>query len=142
MYFRNGRPYYSSDYLAHLVYVDQIGLKLRGVFHDNPTERLTPVFLFLSPLQIECINNMTCVRFPFAKCPFYWSEDPNGKSVITEESWAKFRIPKLDMKMWIGSYWEEREYKCVQNLLSLRGYRSNGKQYARDHEYPELMYGE
>ena len=127
---------------VYSVYIDQVGFELRCTFHDNPTTRPTPAFLFSSPLQTECVNDMTCVRFPFSKSRFYWSEGPDGNTIIPKDKWERFGVPNLKLKTYVGSFWKNENYACVRDLVGSRGYCLDGEQYARDHGHPELIFGE
>ncbi|KAK1229320.1 hypothetical protein PQX77_007627 [Marasmius sp. AFHP31] len=62
------------------------------------------------------------------------------RHAILENDWVRYGIPKLDVWTWIGSYWWD-EYDAVKQHLSSKKYGPNGKQYALDHGYPELIYG-
>ena len=124
------------------VCINMVGFQLTGTLHGDPTRRSMAAHLFVSPLQTKRVDNMTCVRVPLPKSPFYWSECPNGKTVIPEDEWEKIGIPDLKLKTVIGSYWKDDEYTCVRDLLGSRGYQLDGKQYAHDHCHPELIHGE
>ena len=124
------------------VYIDTVGFKLTGTLHGDPTTRSLPAHLFVSPLETERVDKMTCVRVPLPKSPFYWSEGPDGNTVIPEDDWEKYGIPNLELETIVGSHWEDEEYACVRDLLGSRGYDLDGKQYAHDHGHPELIHGE
>ncbi|KAK1216709.1 hypothetical protein PQX77_020661 [Marasmius sp. AFHP31] len=128
-----------SDDVREVCFINEIGFRLKGTFPDNPTTRSTPAYLFVPPLPTEVINNTRCIRYPLPKNLFYWSHDPQGRTAVVEEDWKKFGIPKLSVKGWIGSGWKERRYAYVQDHLRSGGYELDGKQYARDHGYPELI---
>jgi len=124
------------------VYIDQVGFKLQGTFDDNPTTHSMPAFLFCPPLPIEYINGLPCVRYPLSDSLFYWCLDQKGKNRIAEGNWEEFHIPKLELRTWVGSYWESHEYNLVQDVLSSGSYSLDGRQYAKDHGHPELIQGE
>ncbi|KAK1218065.1 hypothetical protein PQX77_019262 [Marasmius sp. AFHP31] len=131
-----------SDDVRHVVFIDEIGFYLEGAFHDDPTTRSTPAYLFVPPLPTEVINNTHCIHYPLPENLFYWSHDPQGRTAIVEEDWEKFGIPKLSVDGWIGSGWEEYYYAYVRDHLQSGGYVLDGKQYARDHGYPELIHAD
>ncbi|KAK1221965.1 hypothetical protein PQX77_015208 [Marasmius sp. AFHP31] len=91
----------NPDDVEDVVFIDQIGFHLEGAFHDDPTTRSTPAYLFVPPLPTEYINNMHCIRFPLLENPFYWSHDLQGRTAINEEDWEKFGIPKLSVQEWM-----------------------------------------
>ncbi|KAK1227384.1 hypothetical protein PQX77_009622 [Marasmius sp. AFHP31] len=130
-----------SEDVTDIVYIDQLGFSLEGTFPHDPTSRSTPAYLFLRPLHTELINNLHCVRYPFPKNLFYWSHDPQGRNTIAEEDWKRYGIPELSMKEWIGTCWEEEDYNTVQEHLDSRNFDLDGKQYARERGYPELIFG-
>ncbi|KAK1215639.1 hypothetical protein PQX77_021763 [Marasmius sp. AFHP31] len=140
-----------AAYLCHeplvdcdVVSIDQVGFRLRGTFFNDPTASTpaTQVYLFVPPLRTELFNNMHCVRYPFPHNAFYWSCDPQGREVIDEKDWRGLGIPKLSMREWIGSFWDSDNHTCVKDYLSLRSYGLDGERYAREHGYPELIYGD
>jgi len=124
------------------VYIDQVGFGFQGTFHDDPTTRSTPAFLFCPPLPIEYVNGLPCVRYPLPGSLYYWCLDQQGKNQIAERDWEKFNIPVLELETWIGTYWESHQYYLVQDVLSSRSYSLDGRQYAKDHCHPELIQGE
>ena len=124
------------------VYIDHVGFRLKGTFHDNPSTRSTPAFLFCPPLPIEYVNDMPSIQYPLSGSLFYWSFDHIGKHRIAKGDWEKFNIPKLKLRTCIGSYWKSWEYNFVRDFLSSRSYDLDGRQYARDHSHPELIQGE
>ncbi|KAK1218061.1 hypothetical protein PQX77_019258 [Marasmius sp. AFHP31] len=134
--------YSDSDDVRNVVLIDEIGFYLKGAFHDDPTTRSAPAYLFVLPLPTEVINNTHRIRYPLPEKLFYWSHDPQGRTAVIEEDWEKFRIPKLSMEGWFGSSWEERYYADVQNHLQSGDYELDGKQYAQDHGYPELIHAD
>ncbi|KAK1218772.1 hypothetical protein PQX77_018529 [Marasmius sp. AFHP31] len=126
--------------VERVVYIDQVGFRLKATFHHNPTTSPTQAYLFVPPLPVEIINNMKCVRYPFPRPLFYWSHDPQGEQVIAEEKWEEFGIPKLEMKAMVGNYWDSWAYPFVQEHLTLKNCDLDGRQYAQDHGYPELIH--
>ncbi|KAK1220006.1 hypothetical protein PQX77_017246 [Marasmius sp. AFHP31] len=128
--------------VRRVVYIDQVGFKLKATFcHDFMTSS-TPAYLFVPPLPVEIINDMKCIRYPFPRPLFYWSHDLQGKQIIAEEKWEEFGIPKLEMKDLVGSYWFSEDYALVQEHLTSRKYNLDGRQYAQDHGYPELIHAD
>ncbi|KAK1218069.1 hypothetical protein PQX77_019266 [Marasmius sp. AFHP31] len=134
--------YTDSDDVGHVFFIDEIGFYLEGAFHDDPTTHSTPAYLFIPPLPTEVINNTHRIRYPLPKNLFYWSHDPQGRTAVVEEDWKKFGIPKLSVQGWIGSSWEEHLHAHVQDHLQSGDYELNGKRYARDHGYPELIHAD
>ncbi|KAK1230996.1 hypothetical protein PQX77_005897 [Marasmius sp. AFHP31] len=125
--------------VTDVVYIDEVGFNLQCTFPIDPTSCSTPAYLFVHPLPTEFINNLHCIRYPLPEEPLYWSHDPQGRNVIAKADWERFGIPKLSMQEWVGTYWEEDRYTVVQDHLCSRGYSADGKQYAREHGYPELV---
>ncbi|KAK1221137.1 hypothetical protein PQX77_016060, partial [Marasmius sp. AFHP31] len=125
-----------------VVYIDKVGFQLKATFHHDPTTSSTPAYLFVPPLPVETINNMKCIQYPFPSPLFYWSCDPQGKQIIAEENWEEFGIPKLEIQDWVGSYWGSEEYAFVQEHLTSKNYNLDGRQYAQEHGYPELIYAD
>ncbi|KAK1230257.1 hypothetical protein PQX77_006658, partial [Marasmius sp. AFHP31] len=131
-----------SEDVGDIVFINQLGFRLKGTFHDDPTSRSTPAYLFVRPLPTEFVNNARCVRYPFPKNSFYWSHDSQGENAIAEEDWKELGIPELSMKGWIGTHWEEEDYNAVQEHLDSRNFDLDGKQYARERGYPELIFAD
>ncbi|KAJ8094172.1 hypothetical protein PM082_023381 [Marasmius tenuissimus] len=112
---------------------------LRGIFNHDPTTQPTPVYLFVPPIPVEHINGMHCVRYPLPDRVFYWSLDSDGKSVIPEEDWEKYGVPKLVTLIAAGQKWNVAHWSLAWDYLISRDYNPDGKQYARDYGYPELL---
>ncbi|KAJ8075459.1 hypothetical protein PM082_019797 [Marasmius tenuissimus] len=70
----------------------------------------------------------------------HFSRDPKGKTVISEKDWEQSGIPELEVETCVGSYWEDEEYNLVESHLHTKNYDIDGKQYAQDHGYPELIW--
>ncbi|KAK1216485.1 hypothetical protein PQX77_020902 [Marasmius sp. AFHP31] len=130
------------DDVRHVFFIDEIGFYLKGAFHDDPTTCSAPAYLFVPPLPTEVINNTHCIHYPLPENLFYWSHDPQGRSAIVEKDWEKFGIPKLSVEEWMGAGWEECYYALVRDHLQSGDYELDGKQYARDHRYPELIHAD
>ncbi|KAK1224290.1 hypothetical protein PQX77_012798, partial [Marasmius sp. AFHP31] len=126
--------------MKYVVYIDQLGFRLKGTFLDDATSRATPIYLFVRPLPTEFIHNVRCVRYPLPEPLFYWSHDPEGREVLAEDDWEKYGIPELSVEEWISTYWQEEQYTCVREYLCLRGYNLDGKRCSYEHEYPELIF--
>ncbi|KAK1223536.1 hypothetical protein PQX77_013585 [Marasmius sp. AFHP31] len=122
-----------------LVFISEINFGLVGNFARNPTENPTPVYLFVPPVPVEHIDGIYRVPYPLPDNTFYWSRDPEGKEMIPEQLWNEHGIPKLRAEMGVGSYWYASQYSTVQGYLQRKGYDLDGKKYARDHGYPELV---
>ncbi|KAK1217569.1 hypothetical protein PQX77_019777 [Marasmius sp. AFHP31] len=136
-------PFFNNcEDVEKVVYVDQVGFELKATLHHDPTTSSTPVYLFIPPLPIKIINNMHCVPYSLPRCLFFWSHDPQGKKAIAEEKWEELGIPKLQSRHWVGSHWLRGHYDFVYNHLISRDYDWDGREYAREHDYAELIYGE
>ncbi|KAK1220347.1 hypothetical protein PQX77_016891, partial [Marasmius sp. AFHP31] len=131
-----------SNVDCYTYFIDEVGFSLVGDFSHTPPAKHRPAHLFVSPLPLVYINGMHCIRYPLPKPLFHWASDPEGRHVIPENSWARYGVPELDVQMLIGSCWVASEYKIVRQHLVRKEYRSNGKQYALDHGYPELIRGD
>ncbi|KAK1218034.1 hypothetical protein PQX77_019299, partial [Marasmius sp. AFHP31] len=123
-------------------FIDEIGFSLVGDLSHTPSTTRRPAYLFVPPLQLKYVNGMHCICYPLPEPLFYWASDPEGRHVIPENNWVRYGIPELKVKTWIGSVWTTNEYELVQQHLASRKYESNGKQYALDHGYPELIHGD
>ncbi|KAJ8074538.1 hypothetical protein PM082_015440 [Marasmius tenuissimus] len=82
---------------------------------------------------------MHSLRFPLPQRIFYWSHDPEGKQIVPEDDWGKFGIPELELEEWIGSSWSDARYECINDYLCSTSHSLDGKPYAREHGYPELV---
>ncbi|KAK1221280.1 hypothetical protein PQX77_015910 [Marasmius sp. AFHP31] len=123
-------------------FVDEIGFSLVGNLSHTPSTTARPAYLLVPPLLVDYINGMCCIHHPLPDSLFYWASDPRGKDVIPEESWNNYGIPELEVQNWIGSCWPWNLYNLVRNHLRDKGYGSDGKRYARDKGYPELLRGD
>ncbi|KAK1228770.1 hypothetical protein PQX77_002702, partial [Marasmius sp. AFHP31] len=123
-----------------LVFVDELRYSLVGTFSRSPTTLKSPVYLFVQPPSVEYVNDMHCVVYPLPEPTFYWSLDSGGRDTINKENWERYDIPELEEQMWIGSWWYWVNYKVVQVHLSTQCYDLEGREYARDYGYPELIY--
>ncbi|KAJ8085821.1 hypothetical protein PM082_004639 [Marasmius tenuissimus] len=135
-------PFNGCEVVRDVAYIDQVGFTLTTTFHHDPTTSSTPLYLFVPPLRAKIINNMRCIPYPFPRPLFYWSYDPQGKDVIAEENWEELGIPRLELKDWVGSCWNGWDYNFVEDHLRLKNYDWDGRDYAREHGYPELIYGD
>ncbi|KAK1220942.1 hypothetical protein PQX77_016255 [Marasmius sp. AFHP31] len=136
-------PFYDGCRIVrHLVYIDQVGFRLEGIFCEDLTTRPKPAYLFIPPLHTELINGLHCFRYPLSRGPFYWSNDPQGRDEIAEKDWERLRIPQLRVRGLIGSYWNDYEYADVRELLHQKNCALDGMQYACEHGYPELVPGD
>ncbi|KAL0057764.1 hypothetical protein AAF712_015581, partial [Marasmius tenuissimus] len=118
-------------------YIDHIGFNLKGTFSNIPTP---PAYLFVPRLHTRLINSQYCVCHPLPQTLFYWAHDLQGRNVIAEEDWKKCGIPELRVKEWIGTFWDNEDWMFIREYLYSRNYDMDGRQYARDHEYPELIF--
>ncbi|KAK1230292.1 hypothetical protein PQX77_006621 [Marasmius sp. AFHP31] len=140
------RAAYLSQHLAganvSTYFVDEIGFFLAGDLSHTLSTTARPAYLFVPPLLVDYINGMCCIHHPLPDSLFYWASDPEGKNVIPEESWMDYGIPELEVEERMGSFWVDGIYELVRNHLRDKGYGSDGKQYARDKGYPELLRGD
>ncbi|KAJ8074549.1 hypothetical protein PM082_015451 [Marasmius tenuissimus] len=125
-----------------MVYIDQVGFRLEGIFLKDPTTCPEPAYLFVLPPHYELINGMHCVHYPFPKNLFYWSSDLHGRDKIAEEDWERLGIPKLSVEGFVGTSWQDFDYTTVWEVLWWKNYNLDGKQYAREYGYPELILGD
>ncbi|KAK1220070.1 hypothetical protein PQX77_017186 [Marasmius sp. AFHP31] len=125
-----------------LVCIDEVGFHLEGIFCEDLTTRPKPAYLFIPPLHTELINGLHCFRYPLSGRVFYWSNDPQGRDKIAEKDWERLRIPKLRVRGLIGTYWRRHHSTGVRELLHQKNRDSDGKQYARERGYPELIPGD
>ncbi|KAJ8095732.1 hypothetical protein PM082_022839 [Marasmius tenuissimus] len=124
-----------------LVFIDEVRFSLVGTFQSNPVSSTTPAYLFAPPIPIEVVDNVYCIHYPLSDTLFFWSLDPNGQDVIYEENWEAYGIPQLEIFTWIGSLWVGGGYRLVRRHLKKKSCTLDGRQYAREHGYPELAYG-
>ncbi|KAK1234565.1 hypothetical protein PQX77_002231 [Marasmius sp. AFHP31] len=125
--------------VTDVVYIDEVGFNLQCTFPVDPTNCSTPAYLFVHPLPTDFINNLHCIRYPLPEKLFYWSHDPQGRIAIAEEDWERFGIPKLSVQEWVCSFWRKEHYAVVREHLRSRSCSLDGKQYAREHGYPDLI---
>ncbi|KAK1215752.1 hypothetical protein PQX77_021641 [Marasmius sp. AFHP31] len=124
-----------------LVFIDEIQFSLVGTFQYNPAKSTTPAYLFIPPIPVELVEDVPCICYPLPDAPFFWCSDSNGQNVIYQEDWEAYGIPQLEILTWIGSSWDYRQYETVYDHLHKRNYPLDGRQYTREHGYPELVYG-
>ncbi|KAK1227781.1 hypothetical protein PQX77_009207 [Marasmius sp. AFHP31] len=115
----------SDNLRNNLVFIDDIRFCLLGTFQYNPAKSTTPAYLFVPPILVELINNV-----------YY------GQNVICEEDWDTYGIPQLEICTWIGASWGRSKHVTVRSHLQKKSYSLDGRQYAWDHDYPELAYGD
>ncbi|KAK1223712.1 hypothetical protein PQX77_013409 [Marasmius sp. AFHP31] len=121
--------------------IDEVGFSLSGrIPHNHPS--FPPAYLFVPALSIEHINGMHCVHAPLLNPLFYWTSDPAGKIEILKEDWEQYGLPELKLRTWLGSFWWPWDYELARTHLRKKGYDTDGKRYARDHGYPELIRGD
>ncbi|KAK1234071.1 hypothetical protein PQX77_002733, partial [Marasmius sp. AFHP31] len=126
-----------------VIFIDSVGFKLEGTFSEDPTTRPTPAYLFVSPLRTELVNGLHCVLgYPFPQSLLYWSSDPHGRNKIAKWDWKRLGIPELRARGSIGSFWDDEYYAVVREVLRQKNYNPDGKRYAREHGYPELILGD
>ncbi|KAK1219877.1 hypothetical protein PQX77_017381 [Marasmius sp. AFHP31] len=136
-------PFYDGCHdMQDVAYINQVGFRLKGIFCEDPTTRPKPAYLFIWPLHTELINGLHCFRHSPSQNIFYWSNDPQGRDKIAEKDWERLRIPKLRVRGLIGTKWCDYEYADVRELLHQKNRALDGKQYAQEHGYPELVPGD
>ncbi|KAJ8095764.1 hypothetical protein PM082_022871 [Marasmius tenuissimus] len=141
-YLSQSIPFFEDCPDNDIVLIDAVRFSLVGTFHHNLATSSIPVYLFVLPIPLEKINNLYCIRYPLLHPSFYWSSDPNGHSIICEDDWASYGIPRLEVLTWIGSLWYRYEYQLVRGHLKSKKFPLDGRQYARAHGYPELIHGD
>ncbi|KAK1224344.1 hypothetical protein PQX77_012753 [Marasmius sp. AFHP31] len=125
--------------LSPRVFIDEISVYITGNFSPN----LPPAYLFIPPLGTKVINGMHCIPYPLPNPLFYWAIDPAGINVIPEKECEQHGIPKLGVQIMLGSTWTFALYGQVQYHMHKKGYEpTDGKRYAQDHGYPELIYSD
>ncbi|KAJ8079749.1 hypothetical protein PM082_016571 [Marasmius tenuissimus] len=122
-----------------LVFLNSIHFMVTGTLCHDPAAQPTPLYLFVPPIPVEHINGMHCIRYPLPNRLFYWSFDPDGQDVVLIEDYEELGVPELDATLGISSRWLDPMYNCIHDHLLTKGYSLDGKQYARDHDYPELV---
>ncbi|KAJ8073026.1 hypothetical protein PM082_019894 [Marasmius tenuissimus] len=127
---------------SDLALIDEIRLSLVGTFHHDPATSRTPVYLFVPPIPVEQVNNVYSIRYPLLNACFYWSSDPNGRDIIHEQDWEKYGIHHLTLLTWIGTSWHLAQYITAIDHLQNKCYPLDGRRFARDHCYPELVHGD
>ncbi|KAJ8095731.1 hypothetical protein PM082_022838 [Marasmius tenuissimus] len=131
-----------DDLYNDLVFIDEVRFSLVGTFQSNPASSTTPAYLFVPPTPVEVVNNVYCIRYPLPGTLFFWCSDPDGQNVIFEENWEAYGIPQLEIITRIGSSWYWVVYTTIQDHLGKKSCTLDGRQYAREHGYPELIYGD
>ncbi|KAJ8095614.1 hypothetical protein PM082_023020 [Marasmius tenuissimus] len=127
-----------------LMFIHDVRFSLVGTFHHWQVlaKSTTPAYLFVPPILAGAVNDVCCIRYPLPNPFFYWCSDPNGHNIIREEDWEAYGIPRLETFTWFGSAWYLLEYKLVQDHLQKNNYPLDGRQYAQNHGYPKLVYGD
>ncbi|KAK1216420.1 hypothetical protein PQX77_020940 [Marasmius sp. AFHP31] len=131
-----------DDPYNDLVFIDQVRFSLVGTFQYNPAKSTTPAYLFVPLIPVELVDDVHCIRYPLPDTFFFWCSDSDGQNVIYQEDWEAYGIPQLEIFTWIGSSWSRRGYKTVHDHLRKKNYPLDGRQYAQEHGYPELVYGD
>ncbi|KAJ8093737.1 hypothetical protein PM082_009597 [Marasmius tenuissimus] len=99
----------------------------------------TPVYLFVPPIPVEHARGTYSMQCPLDNPLYYWSCDPDGQGEIPEEDWDTYGIPGLEVLSWTGISWGTGAYDAVDEFLKIKDYSFDGKEYARDYGYPELV---
>ncbi|KAJ8074649.1 hypothetical protein PM082_022227 [Marasmius tenuissimus] len=128
------------DVSNDLVLIDEVRVSLVGTIPNNSTSS-TPIYLFVPPIPIEHTNGVYSIHYPLVSPLFYWSLDPNGKHVISEEDWEMNGIPRLEVLSWIGASWDGVLYWAVEEYLQRQNYDMDGRKYVLEHRYPVLIPG-
>ncbi|KAK1219819.1 hypothetical protein PQX77_017447 [Marasmius sp. AFHP31] len=123
------------------VCVTEVRYSLVGTIDKGPPSS-PPIYLFVPPVPVQQRSGIYSIQYPLVSPLFYWSFDRNGRQAIPENDWEKHGISRLNMLTWIGSLWDPGVYGTVYNYLWTSNYRSDGRQYAREHGYLELVYGD
>ncbi|KAJ8075346.1 hypothetical protein PM082_019684 [Marasmius tenuissimus] len=122
--------------------IDEVGFSIAGNFLRGIKPCPAPAYLFVPLLHVKYIDGMYYIPHPLPDPLFYWSWDPKGKTVISEKDWEQHGIPELEVETCAGTFWDPDEYELVENHLRKKHYEVDGKQYAQDHGYPELIWGD
>ncbi|KAK1220564.1 hypothetical protein PQX77_016659 [Marasmius sp. AFHP31] len=127
-----------QSFRSRSMFIDEFRFSIYGDFSCPPAQ----VYLFVPPLSLISVNGMHCIQYPLPESLFYWSSDPEGKDSIPKADWNQYGIPCLQVMRRIGSFWLPPEYECVVDHLRRNNYELDGKRYAQEHEYPELIRGD
>ncbi|KAK1221392.1 hypothetical protein PQX77_015799 [Marasmius sp. AFHP31] len=121
------------------VFIDEISVVITRDFSPN----LPPAYLFVPPLCVTLVNGMYCIPYPLCNPCFYWAIDPAGVNVIPEKEWDNHGISNLAVEIRLGTTWLDFRYSQTRNYMRRKGYEpTDGKRYAQDHGYPELIFGD
>ncbi|KAK1230766.1 hypothetical protein PQX77_006133 [Marasmius sp. AFHP31] len=123
------------------VCVTDVRFFLVGTIDKGPPSSPS-IYLFVPPVPVELRSGIYSMRYPLVSPLFYWSFDPNGRQVIPENDWEKHGIPRLKVLSWISSSWALGTYGVVYNHLQTRNYELDGRRYARERGYLELIHGD
>ncbi|KAJ8074630.1 hypothetical protein PM082_022208 [Marasmius tenuissimus] len=136
-YFQNLSVGASASYSA-TVFTTDVRFSIVGTMQNN-SKSSTPIYLFVPPISVEHINGMYSIRYPLVDPSFNWSFDPNGRQVIPEKDWEMHGLAKLEVLWWIGSCWDSSEYWAVLRHLQMKNTDLDGRRYAEERGYPELV---
>ncbi|KAK1219820.1 hypothetical protein PQX77_017448 [Marasmius sp. AFHP31] len=123
------------------VCITDICFSLVGTIYKGPPSS-PPIYLFVPPVPVEQISGIYSIWYPLVSPPFYWSFDPNGRQAIPENDWEKHGVSGLKVLSWIGSSWTSWEYDAVYNHLQTKNHEFDGRRYAQDRGYLELIQGD
>ncbi|KAK1221381.1 hypothetical protein PQX77_015812 [Marasmius sp. AFHP31] len=137
--FENHSRGIKASYSTNDLFINEIRFLITGNFSPN----LLPAYLFVPPLAVKVVNGMHCISYPLPNPLFYWAADSAGVNIIPKEEWEKCGIPKLAVETLAGSSWTYYRYSQIRGYMRKKGYKlSDGKRYAQDHGYPELLLGD
>ncbi|KAK1235351.1 hypothetical protein PQX77_001431 [Marasmius sp. AFHP31] len=138
-YFENMSTSVEATY-SNTVCVTEVRFSLVGTIDKGPPSSPS-IYLFVPPVPVEQRSGIYSIRYPLVSPLFYWSFDPNGRQVIPENDWERHGVPRLKVLSWIGSSWPLESYHMVYNHLQTKDYEFDGRQYARERGYLELIQG-
>ncbi|KAK1221385.1 hypothetical protein PQX77_015792 [Marasmius sp. AFHP31] len=134
--FENHSRGIKANYSSKDLFINDIRFLITGNFSPN----LLPAYLFVPPLPVKIVNGMHCISYPLPNPLFYWAADSAGVNVIPEKEWEKYGISELAVETMAGSSWTHERYRRVRDYMHKKGFEpTDGKRYARDHGYPELI---
>jgi hypothetical protein len=80
------------------------------------------VYLFLSPLQVDVVDNLITVSNPPDTEKYYWAFDPAGLDQLTHDLAEDFGLPTVEFSMDLrGRRWDERDYDMVRDIHTAKG---------------------
>ncbi|KAJ7901329.1 hypothetical protein B0H13DRAFT_2028360 [Mycena leptocephala] len=101
---------------------------------DAPTDK---VYLFLSPLQVDVVDNLITVTNPPDTEKYYWAFDPAGLNRLTHDVAEDFGLPTVEFLIYLhGGRWEERDYDMIHDFHIAKGFNPYSQDAAIAMGYP------